>query len=580
VTLSDNVYPLNGCPAIPNPLQPGASATCTYGPVTAQVGQHTNTASTSGVYLDITVRDNDDANFHVAAQPAIDVEKHVSVDGQLTWLDADFSPGPQTRVGDPVFFRFIVTNVGNVPLTNVSLTDNVYDLTSCGPIPNPLLPGASFTCVLQSVVTDTENCVHTNTALAQGYYGNTPVQDTDDANYYAPARPAIDVEKLISVDGQITWQDADAAPGPQVLLGSEVYYRIVVVNVGNVALADVTLTDSRYPLAGCGLPPNPMAPGQSFTCNYGPVSAQAGQILNRATASGLHGSTAVQDADDANYEGIVARSVIGDLVWRDLDLDGIHDAGEPGIDGVLVELLDTSNSVIATDVTTNGGLYLFEGLVAGSYQVRIPASNYDPGRPLAGFAFTSAAYGPNPYPVTLGANDAYLFADFGFARVRVVINKRASAAQVLQGQSVTYTYEVTNLGDTWLGNLVVSDDVLGAICASPAIGPLAPGQQATCTRTVTPTGRTCNIGSVTATATTPTGATLQVNTQASSQRVCVDVVQALPRDYGDAPDTGPGAGVGNYQTIAADNGPSHIVIPGLHLGRQAPDSDNGALQNP
>ncbi|MFZ1238515.1 MAG: GEVED domain-containing protein, partial [Anaerolineae bacterium] len=95
-----------------------------------------------------------------------------------------------------------------------------------------------------------------------------------------------------------------------------------------------------------------------------------------------------------------------------------------------------------------------------------------------------------------------------------------------------------------------------------------------------PTGRTCNIGSVTATATTPTGATLQVNTQASSQRVCVDVVQALPRDYGDAPDTGPGAGAGNYQTVAADNGPSHIVIPGLYLGRQAPDSDNGALQNP
>ena len=580
VTLSDNVYPLNGCPAIPNPLAPGASYTCTFGPTPALVGQHTNTATAVGAYLNVVVRDTDDANYYAAPQPAIDVEKYVSVDGQVTWQDADISPGPQSRVGDTVFFRFVVTNVGNVPLSNVTLNDSVFPLSSCGAIPNPLAVGASFTCIISSVVTETEDCIHTNTATTTGQYGNITVRDTDDANYYVPVRPAIDVEKLVSVDGKITWHDADAPPGPQTLVGSDVYYRFIVVNVGNVPLNNVTLSDTLYPLTSCSPIANPLGLGESYTCTIGPITAQAGQHLNRASVRGVHNNTVVEDADDANYEAIAAASSIGDLVWRDLDLDGIYDVGEPGINGVLVELLDANGDVIATDVTTGGGLYLFDHLTAGSYQVRIPNSNYDTGRPLAGFAFTSGAYGPNPYPVELGANQNFFFADFGFARVRVAITKRASAAQVMRGTSVTYTYVVNNTGDTWLDNIVVTDDVLGQICPLPATGPLGPGQQTTCTKTVVLNQRTCNIGAVTANATTPSGAPLSVSTRATSQRVCVDVVDVLPLDYGDAPDTGPGTGVGNYQTTAADNGPSHLVTPGLHLGWQMADSDSGALQNP
>ena len=580
VTLSDNVYSLSGCPAIPNPLPAGDSYTCTYGPTPAQVGQHTNTATAVGAYLNIVVRDTDDANYVVLPQPAIDVEKYVSVDGQVTWQDADISPGPQSRVGDTVYFRFVVTNIGNVPLNNVTLSDSVYPLSSCGAIPNPFGVGASFTCIYQTVVTELEDCVHTNTATTTGQYGNTTVRDTDDANYYVPVRPGIDVEKLVSVDGKVTWHDADAPPGPQTLVGNDVYYRFIVVNVGNVPLSNVTLTDNLYPLTSCGPIPNPLALGQSYICTLGPIAAQAGQHVNQATVTGAHGNTVVQDSDDANYEAIAASSSIGDLVWRDLDLDGIYDAGEPGINGVLVELLDANDQVLATDVTTGGGLYLFDHLTAGSYQVRIPASNYDPGRPLAGFAFTSGAYGPNPYPVQLGANESYLFADFGFARVRVAIAKRASAAQVLRGGSVTYTYEVSNTGDTWLSDIVVTDDVLGQICPLPSVGPLGPGQRTTCTKTVVLNQRTCNVGMVSVNAVTPSGVPLHASSHATSQQVCVDVVDVLPRDYGDAPDTGAGTGVGNYETTAADNGPSHVVSAGLYLGREMPDSDSGALQNP
>ncbi|MBI1315204.1 hypothetical protein GC176_28265 [bacterium] len=51
-----------------------------------------------------------------------------------------------------------------------------------------------------------------------------------------------------------------------------------------------------------------------------------------------------------------------------------------------------------------------------------------------------------------------------------------------------------------------------------------------------------------------------------------------PTDYGDAPDGGAGTGTGGYQTTAADNGPSHLIVDGLHLGASV-DADDGTLQN-
>jgi uncharacterized repeat protein (TIGR01451 family) len=49
------------------------------------------------------------------------------------------------------------------------------------------------------------------------------------------------------------------------------------------------------------------------------------------------------------------------------------------------------------------------------------------------------------------------------------------------GQTVTYTYVVTNTGDTTLSGVVVTDDVLGGIAV---IATLAPGASATATKTM------------------------------------------------------------------------------------------------
>jgi large repetitive protein len=51
------------------------------------------------------------------------------------------------------------------------------------------------------------------------------------------------------------------------------------------------------------------------------------------------------------------------------------------------------------------------------------------------------------------------------------------------------------------------------------------------------------------------------------------VLRDLAADRGDLPDTGPGTGAGNYQTLLGDGGPSHGMVPGLRLGACV-DSEN------
>lgn len=70
---------------------------------------------------------------------------------------------------------------------------------------------------------------------------------------------------------------------------------------------------------------------------------------------------------------------IGDLVWNDLNDDGIQDAGEPGIPGVTVNLYDESAILIATTTTDSNGFYLFEDLCINCYTVEVDESTLPDG---------------------------------------------------------------------------------------------------------------------------------------------------------------------------------------------------------
>lgn len=70
---------------------------------------------------------------------------------------------------------------------------------------------------------------------------------------------------------------------------------------------------------------------------------------------------------------------IGDFVWNDANMNGIQDVDEAGIGGVTVSLLDNNGSLITTTTTNSSGIYAFNNLVAGSYQVQFNTpAGYNP----------------------------------------------------------------------------------------------------------------------------------------------------------------------------------------------------------
>jgi hypothetical protein len=89
---------------------------------------------------------------------------------------------------------------------------------------------------------------------------------------------------------------------------------------------------------------------------------------------------------------IPSNMVIGNLVWKDLNKNGVRDAGEMPIAGVKVNLYrDVDNSgtfnpptdiLIATTTTGVDGTYRFTGLTPDPYFVQVDASNFGPGQIL------------------------------------------------------------------------------------------------------------------------------------------------------------------------------------------------------
>src|SRR6185295_10879085 len=112
---------------------------------------------------------------------------------------------------------------------------------------------------------------------------------------------------------------------------------------------------------------------------------------------------------DFGYRGSAS---IGDRVWNDADGDGVQDAGETGLTGVTVELLNSGGTVIATTTTGANGAYTFANLAAGSYTVRVVASTLPAGStPTFDLDGTATA---NTAAVTVTGGQTRTDVDFGY----------------------------------------------------------------------------------------------------------------------------------------------------------------------
>jgi len=114
---------------------------------------------------------------------------------------------------------------------------------------------------------------------------------------------------------------------------------------------------------------------------------------------------------------IIRESAVGDLVWLDIDADGVFDIGEPGLSNVSVSLYDAGPNgvfgggddfLIGTTQTGSDGSYLFSHLVGSNYYVEVDETTLPSGLELS----TGST---NPLPVfTLADNSVNLVQDFPY----------------------------------------------------------------------------------------------------------------------------------------------------------------------
>jgi SdrD B-like domain/IPTL-CTERM motif len=110
-------------------------------------------------------------------------------------------------------------------------------------------------------------------------------------------------------------------------------------------------------------------------------SAEPTNDADRPATYGVGSTTGTDSTDNrSNLSvdfGFVPAYALGNRIWYDTNNNGMLDAGELPIAGVLVELLDNTGAPTGATATTNGsGYYLFDGLLAGTYSVRVAASNW------------------------------------------------------------------------------------------------------------------------------------------------------------------------------------------------------------
>ncbi len=294
-------------------LRPNESVTC-EGTGTATGGQYENTASIEGSPVvpdlatcgcdlgDPSTWPTDPAGYEPATGPGgedlgpvtdddpshyFGAEGGIAVEKFTNGAQADTEPGPVLAVGDAVTWTYVVTNTSTTALSAVAVTDSEGVVVGCdtdgdfafddGNVIPVLIPGQSV------------SCQGTGTAAA-GQYQNTastsgtpilpdpatcgcalsdPTTWPSDPAVYTPAidvngDPLDDVsdtdpshyygaEGAIDVAKSTNGLQADIEPGPVVDTGDAVTWTYVVTNDTNAAIVDATVTDSEGVIVECDI---------------------------------------------------------------------------------------------------------------------------------------------------------------------------------------------------------------------------------------------------------------------------------------------------------------------------------------
>ncbi len=477
-----------GAPGVLEPTQ-SVTATASYTLTEADVtaGEVSNTATTSGIPPAGTAV-TDEAPALVTLPeltPGISLEKT----GVLA--------------GDTIAYSFTATNTGNVTLSAVSITDELEGLSQVayGAWPaaeGVLAPGQSVTATASYAITQADRDAGTvdNTATTTGTPpSGPPVSDEDDFDQPLNGAPALNLVKTGVLDGDT------------------IAYSFTATNTGNVTLSSVTIADELDGLSEISYGTWPaaegvLAPGQSVTAIASYLVTQAdrdaGTVDNTATTTGTPPSgPPVADEDDFDQP-------LGDVPAISLVKTGVLDADSieysftaTNTGRVTLSSVSIADELEGLSEISYGQWPSVEGVLAPGQSVTATASYAvtQTDRDAGTVDNTATTTGTPPSGPPVSAEDNFNQPLDSAPALNLV------KTGVLKGNTIAYTFTVTNTGAVTLSSVAIADELDGLSDIvygewPAAAGALAPGQQVTATATYAVTQADRDAGTVHNTATT------------------------------------------------------------------------------
>lgn len=304
---------------------------------------------------------------------------------------------------------------------------------------------------------------------------------------------------------------------PVIGLGTSVPYQLVVTNTGATPITQLVVNDPNFAAVNC--PTTTLAPGATVVCTANYVVTQAdvdrGTIVNTATASGAGGGAMVTSPQaeaslplGAGTPGLsltkfaepTTVSAAGQQVKYEYVVSNSGTVTVSGLD--FVESLSgtgTAPDIVCPATAVAPGDHV---TCTGSYTVT--QADLDAGIDLSNTARATGA-APNRDPVM--SPPATATVDVVQAPSLALVKSVNPSTVTGAGQTVTYSFLVTNNGHVTVNGLTINE------IAGPALEPscpnttLAPGASTTCTATYTVTDADFTGGGITNTA-TASGTTL------------------------------------------------------------------------
>ena len=449
----------------------------------------------------------------------------MSVDGGVTFEDAnDGATAPVTGLGGVVIYRLVVTNTGTSDLVNVVINDATLGIVN---FPVGDLDAGQSVVLTQVEIPALEQfgrCQDpgdvTNIATVSGQSADTgaTVDDSDPAVVRCE-REDIQIVKLVSVDGGVTFFDANSSDtAPTATVGSGALYKLVVTNTGTSDLTGVVVNDATLGIVDFAV--GDLAAGQSVTLTDGEIPALSkparcadpGDVTNIASVSGVSvdTGTTVSDTDPAVVKCV--REAI--TLLKEVSVDGgasFHDANDPSSapaatlgSGAIYRLTVTNTgTTVLENVVVNDTTLGIEDFVVGTLgvgEVRVLDQGQIPELAPADVCATpgnvtniASVNGTSPRTGNTVSDSDPAVVKCVRERIDIVkevsvdggvtfldANDPAGAPATSVGSGALYRLTVTNTGTSDLVNVVVNDAQLGIV--DFAVGDLAAGQSVVLTQ--------------------------------------------------------------------------------------------------